>query len=247
MTDNLNERFWEIDFLRGIAIIAMILFHILYDMYYLGGYDFNLHSGIWFYFARAVASIFLLLVGISLTLSFSKAKQISKGRNLFPKYLKRGLTIFSWGLLITVLTWLFYRHGVILFGILHFIGIAIIIAYPLLRFKFLNLVLGSAFIAIGLIIKNFTVSFPWLLWLGLKPENMFTFDFFPIFPWFGVILVGIFLGNLLYPKYKRKFKLPDLSKFSIVKLFTFLGRHSLFIFLTHQPIVVAILYLIGAI
>ena len=246
MDQNLAERFWEIDLLRGIAIIMMIVFHLLYDLDHFGAYNLTVHSGFLFYFARATATIFLLLVGISLTLSFSRATQTQgTGKKLYRKYLKRGSTIFAWGLVITVTTWLVLNDGFVLFGILHLIGISIILAYPLLKFRYWNLLLGLGFIACGLFLKNITFSIPWLLWLGLIPNNYYTIDHFPLLPWFGVVLIGLFIGNLLYANYTRGFRLRDLSHFTGIRLFTFLGRHSLLIYLIHQPLLITVLYLLN--
>lgn len=246
MDKNLEKRFWEIDFLRGLAIIMMIIFHLLYDLNYFSDYNLNLHSGFWSYFARSTATIFILLVGISLTLSFSRARITQKaGKGLYIKYIKRGLMIFSWGVIITLITWVFLRQGFVVFGILHLIGISIILSYPFLKLGSWNLLIGIIFISLGMYLKKFTFGFPWLMWLGLMPEHFYTLDYFPIFPWFGVVLIGLFLGNLLYPNYIREFKLWDLSKFSFIRLFCFLGRHSLLIYLIHQPILIILLYLLG--
>ena len=246
MNKHPKKRFWEIDFLRGIAIIMMIVFHLLYDLTYFGGCDLNLHSGFWLYFACATATIFIFLVGVSLTISFSISEKIENLRQkLYLKYLKRGLRIFSWGLIITLMTWIFLRDGFVLFGILHLIGISIILAYPFLKLHYWNLLLGIAVIALGIYLKNFTFNFPWLLWLGFMPDYFYTVDFFPIFPWFGVVLIGIFFGNLLYPDCTRKFKLYDLSNFKFTRLFCLLGRNSLLIYLIHQPILIVLLYLLG--
>jgi len=246
MDQNLTERFWEIDLLRGIAIIMMIVFHLLYDLDHFGAYNLTGHSGFLFYFARATATIFLLLVGISLTLSFSRATNRQKTKTkLYRKYLKRGSTIFAWGLVITVLTWLFLREGFVVWGILHLIGISIILAYPLLKFRYWNLLLCLSFMVLGLFLKNVSVGFPWLLWLGLTPNSFYTIDYFPLLPWFGVVLLGVVIGNALYPDYTRNFKLRDLSQFTGIRLFTFLGRHSLLIYLIHQPVLITVLYLLG--
>lgn len=236
------KRFWEIDSLRGIAIIMMIVFHFFFDWDYFGKVNLNFGSGFWWGFGRLIASIFIFLVGLSLTLSFSRAKK-SKIKNLFKKYLVRGLKIFSWGLIISLLTWIFLEQGFVMFGILHFIGISIILAYPFLNFKYLNLVLGSIFIAIGLFLKRFVFDFAWLIWVGLRPTSFYTLDYFPIFPWFGLVLIGLFFGTLLYPKGKRGFKILDASKNSFVKGLCFLGKNSLLIYLIHQPILVLILKL----
>jgi uncharacterized membrane protein len=243
---NVEARFWEIDLLRGVAILMMIGYHVPYDLDYFGSYTVDVQSGFWFFFARAIATIFLLLVGISLTLSFSRAAKLRKTeKRLYTKYLKRGLKIFSWGLVITFTTWFFLREGFVVFGILHLIGISIILAYPVIKVRYGNLVLGIVFIALGIFINKVTVGFPWLLWLGLTPARFYSVDYFPLLPWFGVVLIGIFLGNSLYPHYRRSFDLHDLSQFTFIRWLCFLGQHSLLIYLVHQPVLIASLYLMG--
>ena len=248
MTENLAERFWEIDLLRGIAILMMIAFHVLYDLDYFGAYRINVHAGFWLYFGRATASIFLLLVGISLTLSYARAlKTQSTEEKFYWKYLKRGLKIFLWGLVITVMTWVFVREGFVLCGILHLIGVSIILAYPLVKLKYGNLALGISFIALGLYLKQVSVEFLWLLWLGLTPNSFYTVDYFPLLPWFGVVLIGVFIGNSFYPNYRRIFELRDRSQYRIIQVLSLMGRHSLLIYLVHQPVLIAGLYLLGVV
>ncbi len=242
MDKSLEKRFWEIDFLRGLAIIMMITYHLFYDLDFFNLYNIDISSGFWWYFARTTATIFILLVGISLTLSYSRARIRNSTSNLYPRYLKRGLRIFSWGLIITLITWIFLRGGFVIFGVLHLIGISVILAYPFLKLRSLNLLIGITFISIGMYLKNFTFGFSWLIWLGFKPDIFYTVDYFPIFPWFGVVLIGVFIGNLLYTNYTRKFNFLDLSNFSFIRLFCFLGRRSLLIYLIHQPILIAIIY-----
>jgi len=245
---DLNKRFWEIDVLRGLAIMLMVIYHLIFDLTYFGIFSFNLSSGFLWWFARAVAFIFLFLVGVSLTLSYTRSqlKGIRQENGaLFPKYLKRGVKIFSLGLLVTLATWMFIPEDFIVFGVLHFIGMAIVLEYPFLNKKYLNLVLGFIFIIAGFILAQFPVSYSWLLWLGLKPAGFITVDYFPLFPWLGVVSLGIFTGKILYPGYKRRFHLPNLSKNPSIEIFSFMGRHSLLIYLLHQPLLIMILYLIG--
>jgi len=246
--NDLNKRFWEIDVLRGLAILMMVTYHLVFDLTYFGVFSFNVSSGLWWWFARLTAFIFLFLVGISLTLSYSRAElmgQKQEKKNIFPKYLKRGGKIFFLGLLVTLATWIFIPGDFIVFGVLHFIGIAIILEYPFLNKKYLNLVLGIIFIITGFILAQFTVTYPWLLWLGLKPAGFITVDYFPLIPWLGVVSLGLFAGKILYHDYKRRFHLIDLSQNPFTRMFSFLGQHSLLIYLLHQPLLIMILYFMG--
>jgi len=238
----MEKRFWEIDFLRGIAVIMMIIFHFLFDLVFFRGYNINVSSGLLLYFARMTAFIFIFLVGVSLTISYSRAIKKQK-TNLFTKYLKRGAKIFSWGLAITLVTWLFFREEFIIFGVLHFIGLSIILAYPLIKYKWQNLVLGVFFIVAGFFLSKLTFNFSWLMWLGFIPKYFCTLDYFPLLPWFGVVLIGLFFGNLLYKNNRRIFKIADLSKNYLIIFFSFLGRHSLFVYLVHQPALILMIRL----
>jgi uncharacterized membrane protein len=239
-----NERFWEIDFLRGVAIIMMIVFHILFDLEFLGIVKINLYSGLNLLFLRSIGTIFLLLVGVSLTLSYSKIKNVLSEKEIFLKFIKRGIMIFCLGLIITVVTWFFLDRGFIIFGVLHCIGLCIIFSIPFLKYRFSNLFLGIVLIFIGIVLKTMVFDFAYLLWVGVVPRGFYTIDYFPLLPWFGVVLIGIFIGNTLYIGCKRSFHINDFSRFKFVKIFCFLGKHSLFVYFVHQPIILILIYLI---
>jgi len=237
-------RFWEIDLIRGLAVVMMVLFHLVYDLSFFGIYSFDIYSGFWFYFARITASIFILLVGVSLVLFASRYVDQGRGE-LRIKLFERGTKIFSLGLGITAVTYILIGKGFIIFGILHLIGLSIILAYPFLNFKRFNIIIGVAIIAMGLYLQNFAFGFPWLLWLGLTPIGFYTVDYFPLLPWFGLILIGIYLGNAFYGGYKRKMELPDLSSSAFLRPIILLGRCSLAIYIVHQPLIILALYLLG--
>jgi uncharacterized membrane protein len=236
------RRIWEIDLLRGIAIIMMIAFHVLYYINYFDIYFVDLGNFLFLIFNYSIGTIFLLLVGISLTISYSMATTKLTDRGLRFKYLKRGLKIFLYGLFITVVTWYFLVEGFVIFGVLHCIGLSIIISYPFLRYRYSNLFLGVIFVIIGFLLYDFAFDFYWLVWLGFKPFRFYTIDYFPILPWFGVILIGIFLGNSLYVKKKRTYKIKDLTGNVIVRVLMFLGRHSLIIYFLHHIILLSVIY-----
>ncbi|MBI3943339.1 MAG: DUF1624 domain-containing protein [Chloroflexi bacterium] len=248
MGSSLTRRLWEVDSLRGIAIVMMVIFHTIFDLFSFGGFNINVYSGFWYYFARACATLFIFVMGISLTISAARAKErVNPGTSLFPKFMKRGLFIFGCGLLITLVTYILFPGNTIIFGILHLIGFSIILAYPFLSLGIWNLIIGLFCIAMGFVLQDQAFDFPWLLWLGLKPVQFYTLDYFPLFPWFGVALIGVFVGQSVYPGGVRRFKLPDLSGFPFTGALTFLGRHSLLIYLVHQPIIIAALTVLGII
>lgn len=225
----------------------MVASNLVTDLDFFGAYK-TTEGDFWFFFARFVALMFVFLAGISLAVSYSKAKKVLPEKKLFKKYLRRGFKVFCWGLAITLFTMLFLRNGFVVFGILHFIGLSTILAFPFIkRNNNLNFLFGIVFIAAGLFLQGFRFDFPWLLWLGLIPTNFYTVDYFPLFPWFGVVLLGLFFGNRLYNGNARRFEFRDFSKFFLARLFCFLGKHSLSIYLIHQPIIISVLYLSGII
>lgn len=143
------------------------------------------------------------------------------------------------------MTRIFLDKAFVIFGILHLIGISIILAYPFLKLRYWNLLIGVLCIFLGAYLKGFTFDFYWLSWLGFRPAQFYSVDYSPLLPWFGVVLIGIFFGNLLYSDQSRRFQLVDLSFFSGIKVFCFLGKHSLLIYLLHQPLIIAVFYLLG--
>ena len=196
-----SDRFWEIDFLRGIAILMMIVYHIIFDLNYFGFTSTDLNSLPSLIFLYPIGTVFLLLVGISLTLSYKRVQHILTTNQLRIKYLKRGSSIFGFGILITMVTWIYPHQGFIVFGVLHCIGLSILLAYPFIRSRVL---IGIFCIIFGIIIRlSITVDFPWLIWLGFVPRQFYTLDYFPLLPWYGVVLIGIFLGNIQYKNHSR--------------------------------------------
>lgn len=236
-----DSRYWEIDALRGLAVVMMVVYHLMYDLYFLKVSDVIFSNRFWFYFQRTTASLFVILMGVSLTLNYSRSLQ--QGREVrYRKFFERGARLFAWGLVITAVTWIALGPALaVRFGILHFMGVSIMIAYPFLRYRWPNLVLGILLIGLGKYLQNQTFDLPWLVWLGFEPPNHFYLDYFPLIKWFGVVLLGIFVGNLLYPKKGPAIRLPDLSQLWPMPLLRRLGNRSLVIYLIHQPLLFAIL------
>lgn len=239
------RRFWELDALRGVAIIMVVIYHLAWDLKAMAGWDIDLYAGFWHYFQRVTATTFILLVGISLTLSYRRVSGQRPNPALFGKYARRGARLFAFGLVISAVTWVVLRQGYVQFGILHFIGVAIILAYPLLRYRYLNLALGLSILFVASWVSSIPVETGWLIWLGFLPPAYYAVDYFPLFPWFGVVLLGIFIGNTVYDPARRWGPLPNLSPTPVVQGLNLLGRHTLAIYLLHQPVLIAALILLG--
>jgi uncharacterized membrane protein len=239
------DRFWEVDAARGVAIIMMIVYHTTYDLDTLGGYDIRSTTGHWALFADITAGCFLFLVGVSLAIS--RARTGLTGWRLFGKYLARGLRILSYGLVLTVI-FLALGMGVVAFGILHLIGISIILTYPFLRLRLTNLVLGTIIFAAGqyILAQDLHSQSFWLLPFGVVPEGVVMPDYRPLLPWFGVVLIGLFFGNVVYGDGRRSAVLENKAPVSARPLLP-LGRNSLFIYLIHQPLIITLLAVTGVV
>jgi uncharacterized membrane protein len=251
-----RARFWEIDLLRGCAIILMLGFHWTVDQYLFRGVQPRLSPFVLSIWQMVTAGLFLLLAGVSLTFHRGHPEQqrrstggnFQRNRNTGRgSHWRRGIIILSWGLLITVITRLFLPKDYIVFGILHLIGTAVFISQPLLNLKTWNLALGMIIIGLGIYFRQQRVTFPWLLWAGFIPEGFVSVDYFPIFPWYGVILIGIFIGKSLYGEQGRNFSLGEPPRCQAVQWLCLLGRNSLLIYLVHQPVLLLLLLLLSMI
>ncbi|NLA38195.1 MAG: DUF1624 domain-containing protein [Methanomicrobiales archaeon] len=233
------ERYWEIDLARGIAVVSMIIFHSAFDLNFFGVLPLDVSGGLLRGLACLTASTFIFIVGISFTISYARAERRLEGRDLALKYIGRGLGIFSLGLVITAVTWLFLPSICIVFGILHFIGIAVLLAPLFVRFGAKNLILSIACVIAGYIMS--TIRGPWpLLWLGIRPASFASLDYVPLLPWFGLVLLGMTFGHLFYPGGERGFSFRATEPVA-ARPFSLLGRHSLLIYFLHQPILLLII------
>ena len=242
-----SKRFIEIDMLRGLALILMIFGHVLWDLDYFGIAPIN--NGLYSMLQRIVPPLFFLLVGLSLIVTRKKIedKSLEVQNNYYLHLVLRGLKIFSFGMIITIGTLIFIPEKVVLFGVLHCIGLSIVISAPFLKYRNYNLLFATIILFLGTIFAHYHISAPTYahLLVGLHQVDLwrYTLDYFPMIPWFGFILLGIVVGDWLYSGDERRFKMPDLSRYRPVKIFQWFGRHSLVIYLLHQPIIAGALTL----
>ncbi len=234
----MGSRFWEIDILRTVAIVMMVSFHAVYVPYYLGiagTGDFS-RGAFWWWISMVTPALFIFLAGLSLPISQTRAKTVSS-------FVRRGLKILGLGMAITFLTWLVSPDGYVRFGILHFFGLAFMIGHFFVRFRFLNLALGLALLAIGFVyLRGTSFDFPWLLWLGLRPQGVSMMDYVPMVPWFGFLLVGIFCGKMLYPEGTRVFGIREFDG-PVTRLLTLPGKHPLELYVAQWPVILVTLFI----
>jgi uncharacterized membrane protein len=237
-----TRRFWELDALRGVAIVWMIAYHLTWDLVTFGFVRINMRQQPWPWFPRIIATTFLTLVGISLVISDNKGNTPRP----FRRYLIRGVKILGFAMVITLVTYLFFGDDFVVFGILHLIGFSVIAAYPFLPYlrRWLSLPIGIALIVVGNYLNRQIALSPWFIWLGVNEIGRGMVDWYPVLPWFGMVLVGIWLGHMVYTGGQRQFALRDWSGVPVIRQLAFLGRHSLLIYLAHQPILVGILFAI---
>ena len=236
-----SHRFPELDALRGCAITLMIFLHIIWDLDYFGIMPLNRDL---YQIQFVCPFLFLLLVGICLSVNYGRAQ---KGYTIHTRLLFRGFKIFLLGVALTGITFVVFPDRPILFGVLHCIGCSIMLSVVFLRLKTYAVIPAVGIIVVGLFFGTLAVTDPTVIHLavGLHQENVWstTIDYFPLFPWFGVTLLGLAVGNVLYKDNKRQFRLPDLTRYKPVNMMSWLGKHSLLIYLLHQPIIAGMVHL----
>ena len=208
-------------------MILMIYFHLIYDMKELYGYAVNYEGNIPYYLGKLSAVLFITISGISATLSRSSWK--------------RGLKVLGAALLITLVSYIFDNDFFVVFGILHFLGLSMILSVIFKKLgNFTLLVAGTAIIVLGYTFPLDNFSNNYLLMLGFRSQAFTSSDYYPLIPYLGIFLFGMVLGRILYSNKKSLIRpLPGHHFISIA------GRHTLLIYLIHQPLILLILYLIS--
>jgi len=244
-----SSRHIEIDLLRSLAIVLMVFFHLCFDLENFYNWNIDTDHGLLWWIGRISAVLFLLLVGISFSISWQRTTTRSNDSRLpllassfllsYKKYFIRSMHLLSWALVISLLTAVAMPDEYIRFGILHLIGTATLLLPFFVFAKEWTVLLGIVCIALGSFTKTIIAGTPFLLPLGMMPLHFSSLDYYPLLPWLGVILIGLGAGQLLYVR--KNFRSPMSG--NIYENLSIPGRYSLWIYLAHQPMLLAGLWL----
>ncbi len=232
----MKKRIWELDALRGLFILCVMFIHLMYDMTDLYGIIELEYPALYLFIQQWGGVLFLLISGICVTLG--------------SRCIRRGILVFLCGLVISAVTAGMYFLGmadngvIIYFGVLHCLGVCMLL-WPLFR-KLPNWVLAAIGVILavtGLLLSRVYLSHNWLMPLGLVSPQFISADYFPLLPHFGFFLLGAFLGRTLYRK--QQSLLPKVNPEILpIRFLRLCGKHSLWLYLLHQPVFSGIFWLI---
>jgi uncharacterized membrane protein len=226
-----------VDLARGIALLAMFVYHFAYDLSYFRLIRVDVVTDpAWRAFARLIAGSFLVIVGFSLVLATQKG--FDRGN-----YLRRVALIACAAVLVTSATWFALPDVFIFFGILHHIALASVLALPFLFLPTVVIAITAVIVfALPFILGHNVFTQDWLSFLGFGPWPL-TADFVPVFPWFGCVLAGMVLARTALPKAPGSFWANWRATSAPAKVIVLGGRNSLFVYLVHQPLFIGALFL----
>lgn len=224
MTIREHLRAPALDRARGIAVLAMILYHFSWDLSHFGLIEANVAAGPgWKLFAQVIAASFLVIAGVSLHLAMVDGFKR-------PAFLRRLAIVSGSAALVTAATFFVFPQSYVTFGILHCIAVSSIIA---LAFRDLPAPLtalaGAGMIALPLLFRAPAFEAGWLVWLGLGEVPPRANDYVPVFPWAGYVLLGLAAGRLAGAWFSRQARTGRDG-------LAWVGQRSLPIYLLHQPL-----------
>lgn len=230
-----TRRIELLDILRGVALLAMALYHFTWNLEFFGHLaPGTATEGGWRLFARSIASSFLVLVGIGLVLAHGRGVR-------WRPFWRRLAQVSAAAAAISLATWYAMPQGFIFFGILHQIAVASLIGLLVLRIPFpVTLLLGVSAIALPHVVSVAAFDTRWLAWIGLAERPPLSNDFVPVFPWTGAVLIGMGLAQ-----FAVRIGLPArLSGWNDslrpLRWLGVIGRHSLLFYLLHQPVLIGL-------
>jgi len=224
-----------LDLARSLALVGMIVFHFNYDLAMFGLIPAEQVTGGFLRgLAVVVAASFIGLAGVSL--------QVAQGAGLrAAPFVRRLALLVSAAGVISLLTYLWLPGSFIFFGILHSIALCSVLGLAFLRMPFWVTGLAALIVLwLPTVYEHVLFDRLWLQWTGLGTFVPLTLDYEPIFPWFAAFLAGMTFAKLTQktPLMKRSNGTP------LTRALAWPGRHSLWVYLAHQPILIAVLWLV---
>lgn len=235
----MKTRIWELDALRGLCILCMVVIHFIFDLVELYGLVHWEYPAVYVFIQNWGGILFLLISGICVTLG--------------SHCIRRGLLVFACGLVISAVTGGMYLLGmansgiVIWFGVLHCLGICMFV-WPLFRKLpvWTIAAIGGTLAIAGFLVSEIPIQHNWLMPFGIVNSQFISADYFPLLPHLGFFLLGAVLGKTAYRKQKTLFPQID-PQIRPLRFLRLCGKHSLWIYLLHQPVLSAVFWLILAI
>lgn len=234
-----SKRIVWIDVARGTAIVAMAIYHFAWDLQHFGYITApTVDVGGWKMFARADASSFLFLVGVSVVLAHHPEIR-------WRPFWKRFAQIVAGAAAITLVTWFVTPRSFIFFGILHSIALGSLVGLLFLKVP-PAVTLAAAIFAFFApwFLRSTVFDFPPLWFAGLSKAIPHSNDYVPLFPWLAPLLCGIAVARAakaagFFEWLREHAPRPN----PIISLLTFGGRHSLVVYLLHQPLLFGLVFL----
>lgn len=222
-----GRRYEEIDVLRAAAIVLMVLFHLVYDLNTFAGMNIDYQAPLWFFIGKTSALLFIFLSGLSSGFSRSPVR--------------RGIKVLFFGMVITVVTYLFLKDEYVRFGILHFLGVSMILS-PVFSRMSSRMLWGliGVFALLGFWFQGQVLATSLFLPFGLMYDGFGSIDYYPLFPYLAVTLLGILAYRHFYAQ-RAKSLFPFRLNFELTR---WLGRNSLGIYLIHQPIILIVIFIV---
>ena len=232
-----TTRIAAIDIARGLALIAMTIYHFSWDLEFFGwSLPGTIQQTGWVLFARCIATSFLFLVGVSLYLAHGE--QIK-----WRSFWNRWMLVAGAAVLISIATYFAIPDDFIFFGILHAIALFSLVGLAFLRLPWWLTVAVAAIVFVSSEpLRNNVFDAPIFWWSGLSAIQPQSNDYVPLFPWLSATLFGLGTAQLasnflLFAKLKGRF-----SGGWADRSIGFIGRHSLLYYMVHQPVMLACLW-----
>ncbi|MDQ3008435.1 MAG: DUF1624 domain-containing protein [bacterium] len=241
----MTERFNEIDILRGVAVIGMVLYHAAFDAYFIYGWPISIDSLPLVVLGKVAALLFITLAGMSSWLLFRKAT-LQKWSTLkyFTKVWQISTMLALGALLLTTATAFLFPIYTIWFGILHYMAVAKLLLSLICKIRVSPLVLVVILGALWWGFYGLRMEAWYLLPFGIRSSSFASLDYYPLLPWLAWSAFGVWLGQQLYPIAGEAHRV-HISASKATSFLTITGQNSYLIYLLHQPIIIALLWLLN--